>query len=116
MVLPADWYELQVEDGVDTTLPGLYEWQIDGVGSYIGKYKRIRRPLQEYRRNVQRLLDGRQYRRGNPDGFRRIHRELARAVQEGVHIRLIILENATALDINKRENTLIAARGNLNDT
>jgi len=37
-------YVYKVERGVDVRLPGLYEWHIEGVGSYIGKYKRIRRP------------------------------------------------------------------------
>ena len=87
VTLPQDWYIYVVNDGVNVDQPGLYEWAIEGVGTYIGKYKRIRRPTKEYARNVVRLLNNKPYRVGNPNGFRRIHRELnvhtANAVKSG---------------------------------
>ena len=50
--LPDDWPECVVADGVSKDLPGIYEWKIEGAGTYIGKYKHIGRQLKEYRRNV----------------------------------------------------------------
>ena len=113
-------YPCIVNDGVDITRPGLYEWRIErhdleGHDSYIGKYKRIKRPTREYGRNVRRLLEGRSYRLNKPDGFRRIHRELAEAHRAGRKITLIILENAQESEINRRERELIAKRGALNE-
>jgi hypothetical protein len=78
--LPDGWFSIEVAAGVDCSRPGLDEWHIEGVGSYIGKFKRIGRPTQEYGRNVLRLLRREAYRKGKPEGFRRIHRELAEAV------------------------------------
>jgi len=62
-----------------------------------------------------RLLSGRPYRKGRPHGFRRIHRELAKADRFGPQITLIILENVEGHAINMREQELIAERGGLND-
>ena len=116
ITLPSSWYHLVVRDGVDQGQPGIYEWHIEGVGSYIGKYGRIRRPTREYGRNVTRLLNRRPYRRANPTGFRRIHYELADAHTRRRKITLIILENVPLLiDRNRREQELISDRGALND-
>lgn len=85
--------------GVDENRPLIYMWEIwssDGalVGRYIGKASRgSSRPLSHYKRNVANILAGRPYRRGNPDGFRRVHRTLAHAVTNGYRIRLALLRN-----------------------
>jgi hypothetical protein len=115
LVLPRCWYSYVVNDGVDESLPGLYEWKIAKRGSYIGKYKRVRRPTKEYGRNIIKILQGRPYRAGNPNGFRRNHRELAQALRDGRTITLTILENARMSEINRRERELIAQRGALNE-
>ncbi len=67
--LPKDWYEFVVVDGVDEAHPSIYEWNIDGGGTYIGKYTHISRPVKEYGRNIYNLLNGRAYRRQNLMGF-----------------------------------------------
>ncbi|MBM0203967.1 hypothetical protein JNW90_13240 [Micromonospora sp. STR1s_5] len=113
--LPRDWYEFVIMPGVDCRKPGLYEWRIERAGSYIGKYGRIRRPTRQYGRNVYRLLNGLAYRAGNPDGFRRVHHELAAAHREGRRIELIILENVDGPAMSARELEVIAERGSLND-
>jgi hypothetical protein len=113
--LPKDWCSYTVNPGVDTDLPGIYEWNIEEAGSYIGKYGRVRRPTREYRRNVVRLLNKKPYRKGKPDGYRRIHLELERAWRDGRRIELIIVENVSAEGIRQRERELIAIRGTLND-
>jgi hypothetical protein len=46
-MLPAGWYDYSVGAGVNEEKPGIYEWQIEGVGSYIGKYGRIQRPTKD---------------------------------------------------------------------
>ena len=109
-----DWHETTVLPGVDCAKPGLYEWKIEGAGSYIGQYGRIQRPTKEYARNVARLIAGLIYRAGKVDGFRRIHHELAKAHRERRQIELIILENAEKPGINAREQAIIRERGNLN--
>jgi hypothetical protein len=108
------WCEYLVCEGVDQKKPGIYEWKIDGVGSYIGKYRRISRPTKHYRRNVIRLMNGDPYRKGKPAGFRRIHLELEKAVRENRRIELHILENVAVAEINVREAELIKLRGTLN--
>ena len=113
-VLSKNWHEYFVVEGVQENLPGIYKWEIEGVGSYIGKYKSIRRPTKEYGRNVRRLLNEKPYRKGKPGGYRRIHRALAEAVQHGRRITLRILENVDESHICAREAELIKLRGNLN--
>ncbi len=87
--LPRGWFEFKIAEGAVCDRPGLYEWHIESVGSYIGKYKRIKRPTKEYGRNVLRLLRQEVYRKGKPDGFRRIHRALAEAIQARRQITLL---------------------------
>jgi hypothetical protein len=111
----AMWFKFVKLDGVSLQKPGLYEWSIEGIGVYIGKYSRSRRPLKEYGRNVQKLIEGRPYRHSNPDGFRRIHRALEEARRRGNRITLTILENVTPSELHRREQELIRERGSLNE-
>ena len=110
--------ELIIVEGVDTNLLGIYAWKIEGVGVYVGKYTKKSRPLREYNKNVRRLLNGQPYRPQKPNGYRVIHRALAKAVQEGSNIELHILENCSAGNHNEREQHYIATlgSGNLNAT
>lgn len=108
------WFTIEIADGVDTSKPGLYEWHIEGVGSYIGRYKRYSRPTTEYVRNVRNLIAGKPYRRGKPTLFRRIHHELAAAYDAKRTVRLIILENPKPENMGRRELELIRERGVLN--
>ena len=114
VVLPPDWYKYKVLKGVDRTKPGIYIWCIAGVGSYVGKFKRISRPTRHYTRNIRRLLNNLPYRRSNPTGFRNIHHKLAEAHLTKRAIKLIILENVPLPHINQRERELIAKHGSLN--
>ncbi len=114
IVLLDNWYKYVVVEGVDERRPGIYEWWIDGVGRYIGKYKRISRPTRAYGRNVANLANGRPYRPKNPGGFRGIHRALRVAHMRGQRIVLTILENVDSTTIDARERELIAERGSLN--
>ncbi|HEY1604500.1 MAG TPA: hypothetical protein VGF77_02770 [Allosphingosinicella sp.] len=114
MTLHDDWFTLRLLDGATLDEPGLYQWHIEGVGSYVGKFKRKSRPLRHYHRNVRRLLAGLPYRANNPDGFRQIHRELADAVKAGKAIVLTIVENPDLAELNRRERELIREIGTLN--
>ena len=113
-MLPIDWCTTVICSGVDLAKPGIYQWEIDGAGIYIGKYTSPRRPTKEYKRNVVRLLTGKlSHHVGGK--FRRVHEELAKAVQEGRRITLTILANAERLDLNRLEQEFIRLRkANLN--
>ena len=113
-VLPDAWYSLTIADGADSDFPGLYEFEIEGVGSYIGKYTNLSQRRKLYSRNVCNLLNGKPHRKGKPEGFRRIHHALADAVRAGKTIKLIILENPSREKIYRRERELIGLRGTLN--
>ncbi len=115
LALAPDWYvEAPKPPNFDENRPGLYEWRIEGKGSYIGQYRWISRPRREYGLNVARLINDLPYRKGKPDGFRRIHRELASALMEGRRIELVFLENGERPALNARETELIRERGKLN--
>jgi hypothetical protein len=108
-MLAKDWYEFVISPGVDCSKPGVYRWQIEGAGVYVGKYTRIRRPTKEYRRNVARILKA--LPSHHPDGrFRRVQHALAEAVKAGRRITLTILVNAEPLDLNRREQEFISFR------
>lgn len=113
MALGEPWYRVEIVSGVDLAKPGIYEWRIDGVGTYIGKYTRATRPFREYALNVARIQQGRPYRSRKPNGFRRIHRELA-AAKGRVAITLTILENVAPERLAIREAEVIRERGTLN--
>lgn len=80
-------------------LPLIYMWEIhdgDGalLGRYVGKAKNgAKRPRTHYSRNVANILLGERYRKGNPDGYRRIHHALAEAQRQGHSITLQYLCN-----------------------
>jgi hypothetical protein len=86
-------YKLE-ERGVDPSRALLYCWSIyDPDGGlrhrYIGKAEHgAHRPLTHYERNVRNLLGGLPYRKGKPDGYRRVHRRLADAVEWSWPIQL----------------------------
>lgn len=115
VMLPANWCNMSLVDGVSVEKPGIYEWSVEGAGFYIGKYKRITRPTKEYARNVSNFLNGKAYRPAKPAGYRRIHRELAKAHTDGRKISLTILENVDPANLSAREAELIRKKGNLND-
>lgn len=111
IILAHDWYNEVIALGVDPTQPGIYEWQIEDVGLYIGQYTRSTRPRGEYGKNLVNLLNGRPYRKGKPDKFRTIHHQLAQAVREGRRITLFLVENVAEKSArNQRERELIAER------
>lgn len=113
-----DFRTLVVAEGATLDTPGLYTWTIEGVGVYVGKFTRKSRPLREYNKNVRNLISGRPYRKGNVDGFRTIHRELAKALQSQIPIGLTIVENRSPSELNSRERDLIErlSSGGLNGT
>jgi hypothetical protein len=106
-ILSDSWYTLSVAKDVDLSKPGIYCWVIDGVESYIGKYSDKKRPTQHYGRIVARKLARKTYRPSNPNGFRRVHVALCRAVQDERKIELRILENVEPARLQQRETELI---------
>jgi hypothetical protein len=87
-----EWFSRNFPQEIDLGGPGIYAWHVDGRLVYVGKATKLRSRIREYRNNIERIRSGRPYRRGNVDGFRRIHRELARAVEAGVSVSISVLE------------------------
>jgi len=105
---------LKTRRGVDRDKPGLYEWKIIGVGSYIGQYTNFSDRTKKYHRNVLNLLNARPHRPDNPI-YRPIHYALAFAVLAHKQINLIALENVPrGKQLTRREHELIRERGTLN--
>jgi len=106
-------------DGVDLKKPLLYMWEIfdrltgKSKGRYVGKAKRgARRPCRHYSRNVRNLLAKEAYRPSNKEGYRLIHRALARAVEADDRIVLTLLRNVNEdEDINVAEQRAIQIAG-----
>lgn len=106
-----EWYTETTAANVDCSLPGIYEWRIEEIGVYIGQYTSVTRPRRAYEVSVSRIQNGKPYRKGNPTGFRQIHRALEKAVQDGRRITLTIVENQIdKIERNRRERELIAER------
>ena len=89
---------------------GIYEWRIKGVGVYVGKSTRLAGRKREYPNNVRKLISGLPYRKGNPDGFRPAHRELARAYKCGTAVTFSVLETCAPKLLNERERFWIRRR------
>jgi hypothetical protein len=103
---------------INEAAPLIYMWEIHGnaielIGRYIGKAKSgATRPRTHYYRNVINILAGKPYRKGNPDGYRRIHKALADAHRSGNTITLTFLCNMQPEEnINEVEQRYIAAYG-----
>ncbi len=110
-------YDFQPND-VDERQPLIYLWEVtDGDGvvgyRYVGKsINGSHRPKAAYRLNVNHLLDGKPYRKGNPDGFRVVHRRLADATRGGAKIQLSLICNVgPGEDIFERERHWQAVHG-----
>lgn len=114
MSLPTGWCKVVVPVGVDPQLPGIYQWSVEGVGVYVGKYKYPSRPLVEYERNLMKIMEGRPYKALKPEGFRPIHLALYEAIQSGKLITLTIIENGPVAALTVRRDELIRERGTLN--
>ena len=67
-----NWYSLDA-GAADLSLPLLYCWDIEGVGSYVGKTTGFSRRQRLYELNVGRALNGRPYRRSRLNSFRTVH-------------------------------------------
>ena len=100
---PLDWFKTDFKGHASLDQPGIYRWRIEGGKTYVGRFTRPSRPLKEYPKNVFRLLNGIPYRPKDPDGFRAVHRALAKAVQDRLEITLTILENCDVTELNVRE-------------
>lgn len=116
--MSAGWKSLkilwEVSADIDLNQPGIYEWRIEGAGSYVGKSKRLKRRLREYSNNVHKLALGLPYRAGKPTLLRHIHREMLNAHLDGRGVILSIIENCPAHRMSKREQFWIRQRGSLN--
>lgn len=108
--LRVDWWKQNIGPDIDLTQPGIYEWQIEGVGVYIGQSKRLRQRIREYPNNVSKLLRGAPYRKSKLTAYRAIHHELKRAYEDLNLVSVTVLENCNISELNERERHWIAVR------
>ena len=99
--MPDTWYTYCGSGDLDG--PGIYQWFLDGVAIYTGQSRYLASRLRQYQRNMTRIKGGLPYRRGNPDGFREIHRRLFQAVRQGVAPEFRIVEQCPIHLLNDRE-------------
>ncbi len=88
-------------------------YDCDGIEyRYIGKTKRGRSRLREYRRNVERIFDGKP-RRVTPgqERYRAVHLALAKAIENGWCYEFYPLENVAPEKLNTIEKERISELG-----
>jgi hypothetical protein len=105
-----DWWELVVDDQVEMSLPGIYEWRICTEYIYVGKSARLKRRILEYPNNVRKLLASMPYRRGKPTSFREVHHQLRYAYDHMMAVTVGVLENCDRSQLNQREQHWIKVR------
>jgi len=97
-------------NGVDETAPLVYQFEVRLNGQthrYVGKsVNGSQRPRRDYAAVVSRLMTGTPYRKGNSDGFRRVHRVMAEALGVGGSIHLQLVENCEEDELNLRERAI----------
>lgn len=49
---------VEIKEGVTIDRPGIYPWEIQDAGAYVGRYTNPSQPLGEYDKNVSRILRG----------------------------------------------------------
>jgi hypothetical protein len=108
------WYQVAIPEDIDLGLPGIYQWDIEGVGTYIGQSKNLRKRLWEYPNNLRKLAQGKPYRKSKPDAWRHIHLKLHDARTRGVGVTVTVIENCPLDELNERERHWIGLRGTLN--
>ena len=111
---PADWFRFDIPAKIDLARPGIYEWRIEGVGSYVGQSCQLRRRLSRYAANLRRVRKGLPRRVIGPDSHREIHEALFAAVGAGRLVSVTVLENCELTELNARERFWIDRRGALN--
>ncbi|MGY9003360.1 MAG: hypothetical protein ACKVIF_09255, partial [Rhodospirillales bacterium] len=78
---PLDASSVLVMPGIDAAKSGIVAVIVDGGGILIGKYTNLSSYTKELSQNVGNYVDGRLYRKNNPDEFRRIHKALGEAAK-----------------------------------
>jgi hypothetical protein len=105
-----DWWQLEADESVDLSLPGIYEWRIGNEYIYVGQSARLKRRLNEYPNNVRKLLSDMPYRNGKPASFREVHHQLRYAYDHKTAVTVGILENCDRSQMNQREQHWIKVR------
>ena len=101
-------------DGVDEEAPLIYLWLLDYPDGtqerYVGKAKGgSKRPKHHYRRNITRMRSGLPYRKGKPNGWRRVHLEIDACLNAGGRLTLKLVANCDIQEINAKEAHYITA-------
>ncbi|MEX6507320.1 hypothetical protein [Jiella sp. M17.18] len=118
--MPADeaehWFEDETPVGIDLDRPGIFEWRIEKTGTYIATSKEttIRKRLKNYKKRFRQLRNHEPYSSTNPDGFRKIHRQVVEAREKGLSVVFAAIENCSPEDVAERRRYWIGVRGTLN--
>ncbi len=111
---PAEWFRFDIPAKIDLARPGIYEWRIEGLGSYVGQSCQLRRRLSQYAANLRRMRKGLPDRPTGPGVHRAICQVLSDAIAEGRAISVTVIENCELTELNDRERFWADRRGALN--
>jgi hypothetical protein len=103
-------WHLDAPETIDPRRPGILEFRIEGVGSYIVRATSLRRCIRQYEESVWRRGNGLPHRVG---AYRGIHQALRNAADEGGRVTVILLENCDAAEFSPRKQHYAALRGTL---
>jgi hypothetical protein len=90
---PLDASSVLVMPGIDAAKSGIVAVIVDGGGILIGKYTNLSSYTKELSQNVGNYVDGRLYRKNNPDEFRRVHKALGEAAKNSATISFASMAN-----------------------
>ena len=90
---PLDAPSVLVMPGIDAAKSGIVAVIVDGGGILIGKYTNLSSYTKELSQNVGNYVDGRLYRKNNPDEFCRVHKALGEAAKISAAISFASMAN-----------------------
>lgn len=104
------WYTLAELDAADLDVAGIYQWEIEGVGIYVGKALKLGKRIRAYPNNVRRMIQGLHWHGDASKEYRRVHHALREAYEAGNSVAVRILERCDPAERKKREDEWIARR------
>jgi len=106
----SDFYAQILGASFDLNAPGIYQWEIEGVGIYVGKALKLRSRIRAYPNNVRRMVAGLHWHGDPSKEFRPIHKHLREAHDNGTKVIVKVLENCHRDTRAEREQHWISQR------
>ena len=115
MTYRQDYYARAIGEEFNLKGPGIYEWRVEGVGTYVGKATKLSSRIRAYPNNVRKLVQSLPW-HGNPlRNYRRIHEALREAHDKQLKVTVSVLENCSLdLLIDREKFWLAQRRGEMN--